>query len=334
LHWVTDNRDIENIVYDERLLKITTLDGDKLPELKRAVDLLGTLKEDVAAEFGMPENVPVVMGTPDVQSAAIGSGAVKDFAGHLYIGTSSWITCHVPFKKTDIFHNLASLPSAIPGKYFVANEQESAGACLKFLKDNILYHQDELLIEAEVPDIYKVFDQIVERAPAGSGKLIFTPWLYGERTPIEDHSVRGGFSNISLQTTREHLIRAVFEGVAYNARWLLIHVEKFIGQRMDTLNIIGGGANSDIWCQIFADVLNRSIRQVKDPIQANARGAAFLASVALGYCTFDDIAERTQIANTYAPNPANRQIYDELFEEFLEIYKRNRAMYARLNKVR
>ncbi|MCP4357160.1 MAG: xylulose kinase, partial [Chloroflexi bacterium] len=127
LHWVTDNRDIENIDYDESLLKAVNLSRDKFPDLKRAVDLLGTLKADVAAEFGLPENTPVVMGTPDVQSAAIGSGAVKDFEGHLYIGTSSWITCHVPFKKTDIFHGLASLPSPIPGRYFVANEQESAG---------------------------------------------------------------------------------------------------------------------------------------------------------------------------------------------------------------
>ena len=274
LYWVTDNRDIDNVVYDNALFKITTLERDKLPELKRAVELLGDLKADVAAEFGLPSNIPVVMGTPDVHSAAVGSGAVKDFEGHLYVGTSSWLTCHVPFKKTDIFHGLGSLPSPIPGRYLLLNEQESAGACLKFLKDNILYHEDELLTEANVPDIYKVFDKVAANAPAGSGKLIFTPWLYGERTPIEDHTIRGGFHNLSLQTTREHLIRAVFEGVAYNSKWLLKYVEKFIGQRMDALNIIGGGANSSLWCQIFADVLDRDIRQVKDPIHANSRGAA------------------------------------------------------------
>jgi len=331
LHWVTDNRDIENVVYDDALFKITTLERDKLPDLKRAVDLLGDLKADVAAEFGLPPNTPVVMGTPDIHSAAIGSGAVKDFEGHLYVGTSSWLLCHVPFKKTDIVHGMGSLPSPIPGRYLLINEQESAGACLKFLKDNILYHEDALLTEANVPDIYKVFDQVAAEAPAGSGKLVFTPWLYGERTPIEDHTIRGGFHNMSLQTTREHLIRAVFEGVAYNSKWLLKYAEKFIGRRMDALNIIGGGANSALWCQIFADVLDRDIRQVKDPIHANSRGAALLASVALGYSSFDDISERTQILRTYTPNPDNRQIYDELFGEFLEIYKRNKAMYARLN---
>jgi xylulokinase len=138
--------------------------------------------------------------------------------------------------------------------------------------------------------------------------------------------------NLSLDTTREHLIRAVFEGVAYNGKWLLRYVEKFAGRRFDGLNMIGGGANSDIWCQIHADVLNRTIRQVQDPIQANIRGAAFLASAALGYLTYEDIAERVEIVNTYTPNPENRKIYDELFAEFVEIYKRDKKMYARLNR--
>jgi xylulokinase len=144
--------------------------------------------------------------------------------------------------------------------------------------------------------------------------------------------VRGSLHNLSLDTTREHLIRAVFEGVAYNARWLFEYVEKFIKRPFEAINMIGGGANSDIWCQIHADVFNRAIRQVKEPLQANVRGAGFLASVALGYLTYDDIPDRVQIANTYTPNPDNRKIYDELFAEFVAIYKRDKKFYTRLNR--
>jgi xylulokinase len=100
---------------------------------------------------------------------------------------------------------------------------------------------------------------------------------------------------------------------------------------MDGLNMIGGGARSHVWCQIYADVLNRPIRQVKDPVQANARGAALVASVALGFIKFDDVAARVQIAKTFHPNPAHRRIYDELFSEFLNIYRSNQRIYARLN---
>ena len=333
LHWVTDNRNLSKVTYDDRLLQISTLDRDKLPELKRAVDVLGNLCPQAAAELGLSQDVQVIMGTPDVQSAAIGSGAVRDFDGHLYIGTSSWITCHVPYKKTDIFHNMATLPSAIPERYFIGNEQETAGGCLNYLRDQIFFNKDALSGGEPPPDVFRSFDVMAARVPPGSDRLIFMPWLYGERTPIEDRYVRGGFFNQSLRTTREYMVRAVFEGVAYNARWLLGGVEAFIKRPFAALNMIGGGAKSDVWCQIFADILGRPIRQVKDPILSNARGAACLASLGLGFMKVDDIPKHIQITKTYTPDPKNQRVYDALFQEFLGLYKRNRKAFARLNRL-
>jgi xylulokinase len=332
LHWLTDNRDIGHIRYDDRLLTMTGVAPEKLPDLKHATDIVGALTAGAAEQLGLPAGLPVVAGTTDAQSAAIGSGAVKDFELHLYVGTSSWLSCYVPFKKTDLFHNMASLPSAIPGRYYVANEQECAGACLAYLRDGLIYPADALAQCPRPADAYEILDRVAGQAPPGSGRVIFTPWLYGERTPIEDHSVRGGFFNVSLSTSREHLVRAVFEGVAYNARWLLDCVERFCRRRLDNIHVIGGGAKSEVWCQIYADVLNRTTRQVKDPQQANARGAGLVGSVALGSVKFDDIAARVSIKKTYHPNPANRQLYDELFKEFLSIYRNNKRTYARLNR--
>jgi len=273
----------------------------------------------------------VVMGTPDLHSAALGSGASRDYDTHLYLGTSSWLTCHVPFKKTDLLHNLAALPSALPDRYFVANEQECAGLCVSYLIDNILYPDDGLDTAARPGDIHARLDRLAATVSPGSDKLIFTPWLHGERTPVDDHTVRGGFFNQSLQTTRAHLVRAVFEGVAYNSRWLLTYVERFVKRRLDGIHVIGGGAQSDLWCQIHADVLDRTVKQVADPLQANLRGAALLAGVALGAMSFGDIPGRVPIARTFEPNPQNRAIYDELFREFVALYKSNRRIYERLN---
>jgi xylulokinase len=332
LHWITDNRNLAQVEYDDRLVRICGLSREKFPDLKRALDILGPIKKKVAQELGLNADIPVVVGTPDIPSAAIGSGAVRDFQGHLYVGTSSWITCHVPFKKTDLFHNMAALPSALPERYFIANEQETAGACLNFLRDNILYPEDRLPDGPPSPDGYKIFNEIAGNIPAGSNNVIFMPWLYGERTPIENDSVRSGFFNLSLNTTREHLVRAVFEGVAYNSRWLLGYVEKFVKRRLDPIHIIGGGANSDVWCQIFADVFNRTIKQVKNPIQANLRGAALLAAVSLGYLSVTDIPEQVEIAHTYQPDPKNRQIYDKLYRQFIDLYRRNKRIFRRLNR--
>ncbi|HAR97763.1 MAG TPA: xylulose kinase [Syntrophus sp. (in: bacteria)] len=332
LHWVTDNRDPSHVVYNDRLLKMAGIEREKLPDLIQAMDILGPVQSEVARELGLREGTPVIGGTPDVPSAGVGSGAVRDYEGHIYIGTSSWISAHVPFKKTDLAHNFGSFPSPIPGRYLILTEQECAGKCLTWLRDNILYHKDELLFEESVPDIYKVLDRIVARVPPGANRVLFTPWLYGERSPVDDCTIRASFFNLSLENTREDIARAVFEGVAFNARWLLAPVEKFMGRRFEYLNFIGGGANSDIWSQIFADVFDRKIRQVKDPIYANARGAAFLASMALKYITLEDIPRTLQIKAEYTPNPDNRKLYDGLFNEFVNYYKTQRKACARMNK--
>jgi xylulokinase len=328
LHWVTDNRHYDRIRYDPALLRLAGVDGSQLPDLMAASDILGSVLPGPADALGVPAGIPVIVGTPDVHSAAIGSGATRDFQAHLYVGTSSWLTCHVPFKKTDILRNIASLPSPIPGRYLVADEQETAGAALKFLRDRVLFAADP------PPDAYREFDRMVGDAPPGSGGVMFTPWLYGERTPVEDRFLRGGFHNLSLSTNRDELVRAVFEGVALNARWLLQAVEHFAGRRLEPIRFIGGGARSDPWCQIFADVLDRTIEQVADPVNANARGAAMLAAVAIGELTFNQVPDRVRVDRSYRPDPKTKELYAELFREFVGLYRRNRKAHTRLNRNR
>lgn len=331
LHWVTDNRDIDRIDYDPALLTLAGLPRDKLPELCAATDVVGSLTPEVARALGLRPEVKVVGGTPDVQSAAIGSGAVEDGQAHVYLGTSSWLTCHVPFKKTDLRHNMASLPSALPGRYFVANEQETAGACLTWLRDNVL-HPDDALGSGPAPDdFFARLDQAAAASVPGARGVLFTPWLYGERCPIADHTVRASFINLSLRSTRADMLRAVLEGVALNSRWLLQALERFVGARLDPIRVIGGGARSALWCQIFADVLDRRIEQVEDALQCNARGAALVASLGLGLLKVQDIPRHVGIAARFEPRPEHRATYDPLFDEFRHLYRQTRAIYARLH---
>lgn len=333
LFWITNTRDINDIHYDDALIKQLKIDREKLPQLKYSTDIIGTLGREAAKALGLSQDIKVVCSSPDHQTALIGSGAVRDFEGHLYIGTSSWIECIVPFKKTDMFHSIASIPSAIPGKYQCIDEQDIAGGSLSFLLNNVMFYKNGLNAAA-IPDTpYKLMDEIAAKVPAGSNKLIFTPWLNGERSPIDSTTLRGGIYNISITTNINDIIRAFFEGVAYNARWNLNYVEKFIGKSFEYINIIGGGAQSDIWCQIFADVMNRNIRQVKEPIQANARGAAFIASVGLGYINFDDIPGLIRYNKIFSPDQKNCGIYKGLFAEFLDIYKKNKSIFNRLNRL-
>jgi xylulokinase len=329
--WVTDNRHADSLRYDNRLINTLGLDAAKLPRIVSCATVIGTLRREVAASLGLSPDVKVVAGAIDNTAAAIGSGAVNDFDVHLYIGTSSWMAVHVPFKKSDILSSMASIPCAVPGKYLLTALQATAGGNLTFLRDNILYHKDELLQEAAVPDIFKFLDQIATRVPAGANGVMYTPWIWGERAPVDDKTVRAGLYNLSLHNTRADIIRAFLEGIAFNTRWLLKPVENFLGRKVNDISIVGGGAQSDVWCQIFADVLDVKIKQLADPIQANARGAAWIAAVGLGEISFSDVPGLVEYKHTYTPDPQNKGLYNEHFEIFKLIYQRMKPVYARLN---
>ncbi len=330
LHWLTDNRDPRNIRYDAGLLALAGVPREKLPDLCPAIEKLGPLLPEHRERFGLRANVVVVAGSPDIHSAAIGAGTTRDADPHLYIGTSSWIASHVAHKKTDIAHNMASLPSAIPGRYLLLNEQETAGACLSQLSDKLFFPKDELGTPAP-SDVFKRFDELAAGVPAGSEGLFFLPWLYGERTPVEDHSLRGGWFNYSLAHERAHVVRSVLEGVAYNSRWLFSCVEKFVGTRVASLRFIGGGAESPLWAQILADVLNRPIQRVEQPKLSNLRGAALIAFCGLGELDFDDVPSRVSVTATFEPRAAHRGTYDDGYARFLELHSALQPIFKKLN---
>ncbi len=325
LHWITDNRRIDRVCYDEDLLRLSGLSRQQFPELKQATDVLGELHPVAARELGLFPGVKVIVGSPDLQTAAIGSGAVADFAPHLCLGTSSWLTCHVPHKKSDLMRNMATLPSALPGRYFIGNEQESAGVCLIHLFETMLGPKNSEKVD------YGYLESLAKQARQGSNKLIFTPWLNGERTPVESHTVRGGFHNFSLTHQKHDIARSVYEGVAYNSRWLLSSVEHFVGRKLDDIHMIGGGAQSDLWCQIHADILGRTIQQVEEPRFANARGAAWIAALALGLVKREELSALVKIKHSYHPSEQHSDFYSQCFKQFVNIYHANRKVYQQLN---
>ncbi|HYB90229.1 MAG TPA: FGGY-family carbohydrate kinase [Candidatus Binataceae bacterium] len=325
-YWVTDNRDPNRVHYVPELLAMAGIDRAKLPDLEPVDAVLGTIKREVADEFGLAPSTRVVMGSGDSHSATVGAGAVRNFDGYFYVGTTSWLSCHVPAKKTDPFHMLTTMPAALAGRYMVGAEQGAAGRCLDLLKD-VLYPPGG----ADSSGAYAEMNRLAAEVPPGSDGLIFTPWVNGVLAPHEDPSTRSAFFNQTLRTTRGHYVRAVMEGVAFNLRWLKRHVEKFVGRSFGALNFIGGGASSELWCQIMADVLGCTVRQVANPRNANGVGAAMAAFAALGEIAIDDIPALVRIAAEYRPIAANRRIYDRQFDEFLRFYKRNRGIYRRLN---
>jgi xylulokinase len=285
--------------------------------------VIGTLREDVARYLGLLPSTPVVAGVIDAHSTALGSGAVELYEPHLSLGTTSWVSCHVPAKKTDVLHQIASVPSTLPGRYLVLNNHETSGRCLYWLRGLVADAQDDLG--------YAELDALAATSAPGAGGVIFTPWLAGERTPVADRNARGGFHNLSLSTSRADLVRAVLEGVAYNDRWTLDIVERFVGRRLDRLRMVGGGARSDLWCQIHADVLNRTIEQVAEPESTGLRGAALGAGLAMGILEAKDLRALVPVRAVFRPAPGRVATHARLYAEFPGLYRRQKRMFARLN---
>jgi len=324
VHWLTNNRNLSKIGYDKTLLKWSGIPREKLPNLVPQNSKIGTLDAKSASELGLCEGTEVLIGSSDIMSAAIGSGAVTPKLPHVYIGTSSWLVCHLEHRVTDLSHAMVTLPSALPGLSLLTNEQECSGNSLKFLREKIFQIDDQ-------DQFYDWISKEVSKIPPGSEGLVFLPWLIGERSPIEDSHVRGGFYNLSLSHSREHMARAVLEGVCLNLKWLFHYTEKNSKTVFDRIHFIGGGAQSELWSQIMADVLGVDVLQVEHPIMANSQGAAFLAAIATGKLTIDQIPSIVKIKRTFKPAIENRKLYEDRFKIFVKIYKQNKKIFKELN---
>ncbi|MFW9851100.1 MAG: FGGY-family carbohydrate kinase, partial [Candidatus Thorarchaeota archaeon] len=319
------------------------LDEEKLPRLAPSTEIVGNLTSESATALGLTTKTVVVNGSGDMTAAGVGSGAVREKEVHIYGGSSGWIGAHVTERKLDIFTYTGSIRSAMPGKYFLLAEQESAGACLKHLREN--WHCDLCLNVRDIAspacadcysgerNPYTTLDSIAEQAPPGSEGLLFAPWMFGERSPIDDHNVRGGYFNLSLAHEKAHMTRAVLEGVALHTRWMMQGIEKrkMIG-KVSKVNMIGGCANSDVWSQIYSDVLNKPVCRMSNPLAAGTIGVSMVAFVGLGEISdFEKAADRIQVERVFEPDQMNVDIYDNMFDNLKEYYKRNKGLWKKMN---
>ncbi len=162
--------------------------------------------------------------------------------------------------------------------------------------------------------------------------MLFTPWLNGERSPVEDKRIRASFVNLSLRTDQAAMIRSVLEGVAFNARWLFDAYEKFVRRTVPSVRIIGGGAQSDLWCQLHAYALDRPVERPADPRDAQLRGAALWARICLGELTLEQAGERAVVTDTFDPGGPDADVYAELYQEYRRLYPALRKTHHRLNR--
>jgi xylulokinase len=327
---LTDNRRLDRVDYDDELVALSGLDREKLPDLVPVGSCLGPLQGEIAQELGLDPATRVFTGVNDTHAAAIGTGVFRRGHGAINIGTTCQVLAFVDEKKTDLENWILSMPSPIQNQYMVMSEVGLGGKPLEHFLTQFAFAKDDLA-DHTATNPFENVEKAVQSSPAGSGGLLYLPWLKGSQSPRANASMRAGFLNISLETNRADLLRSVLEGVSNSLRWVLPAVEKFIGEEIDSLQFSGGGAVSNEWSQIMADTMNRPVHQLAEPRFVNNRGSAFLAFQELGLTSLSDIDKFCRIANIYPPKPENRSLYDKHFEQFVAAWDQNRPIFEALN---
>lgn len=313
---------------------------EHLPEIVSLSAQVGGLADGSAAELGLVAGTPVFAGGGDASLIGVGAGATGIGSTHVYLGTSGWVSTVTDRRIVDTRTMMASVPGAQVGHYNYFGEQETSGKCLEWVRDHLardeigVYldaHERPSGVDEEYSSLIDYLTATIATVPAGSGGLLFAPWLHGSRSPFEDPHVRGVFLNIGLDTGKRQMVRAVVEGIAYNKRLLLEGQARKVRPSHE-LRFAGGGAVSDATSQILADVTGHPVAAVVHPQYAGAAGAALVASAGAGWFPSLEAASRTvEVRARFTPDPATRAVHDRNFEVFADLYPATKHLFRRLN---
>lgn len=309
--------DVKNKKWSKEMLDICGVSENQLPALYESYETVGTVKPDFASLFGLGE-VKVVAGAGDNAAAAIGTGTVGEGKCNISLGTSGTIFISSENFGVDTNNALHSFAHA-DGKYHLMGCMLSAASCNKWFMEDILNDADYAALQAKITD-----------AKLGENRVFFLPYLMGERSPINDVNARGTFTGLTMDTTREDMLLAVLEGVAFAIRDSF-EKAKELGIKITASNICGGGAKSGLWQKILANVLGIRLDKVKTE-QGPGYGGAILAMVACGeYASVNEACEKlVEISSSVYPDEALTAKYEEKYRKFRKIYPAMKELFREL----
>jgi sugar (pentulose or hexulose) kinase len=283
--------------------------ADLLPPLRPATEVVGTVTPEAAARTGLPEGTPVASSLFDMPSMAIGTGAIEPGDSSSIVGTTSVNQTLLDEPNTEPQGVGFTLPLGIEGLWTRAMAAMAGTPNLDWFLDEIVESRDFAAIESRIESI-----------PVGAEGLLYHPYLSeaGERSPFLETTARASFSGLAPRHTEDHMIRAIYEGIAFSVRDCFEHIPA----EPDTVRLSGGGARSDFWCRIFADCIDTPV-VVPDGAEFGAKGAAMLAGIAVG--EYDDVVEAvertTTTARSYEPDEANAARYDRWYGLYKDVYE-------------
>lgn len=324
--------DVPNRCWSDELLNILNIDKSLLAKVYESCEVTGHVSEEAAALTGLSAETLVVGGAGDNAAAAVGTGVVEDGKAFTTIGTSGVVFAHTDKLAIDPQGRVHTFCCAVPGAWHVMGVTQAAGLSLKWYRDNFCDAEKQAAQQMGV-DPYDLMNKEAAQSPIGANKLIYAPYLMGERTPHLDADCRGMFFGLSAMHTRRDLLRAVMEGVSYSLRDCL-GVLNEMGVNPEQMLACGGGGKSPLWRQMLADVFNCPVATTVNT-EGPALGVAILAGVGAGLYKSVPEACHAMIHVNPAQEPIQENVpqYAKVYEVFKMLYPANKDVFKALGKL-
>ncbi|MDO5445173.1 MAG: xylulokinase [Eubacteriales bacterium] len=310
--------DVEKKCWSEEMMDICGVCEEQMPHLFESYEVIGTVLPQIAAELGLPDGVKVVAGAGDNAAAAVGTGTVGEGACNISLGTSGTIFISSDRFGVDPNNALHSFAHA-NGKFHLMGCMLSAASSNKWFCDEILNSRDYSALQKDITD-----EQL------GRNRVFYLPYLMGERSPINDTDARATFLGMSMDTTRQDMIQAVMEGVAFAIRDSF-EVAKSLGIDIKRSKLCGGGAKSPLWRKIFANVLNITL-DIPQTEEGPGYGGAMLAMVGCGkFSSVEECADTfVKVTSSIVPDSEIAERYEERYNTFKEIYPALKPVFKKI----
>lgn len=327
----------EKRAYKESIYSAAGIDLHKIPPLKTCTEYVGNLTEKAARELGLTTQAAVFMGTGDVAAAAAGCGCCQTGDAHIYLGSSAWLSVITDsYFLKNLSPGVYQISSIDKDRFIYGGCVQSAGMTLNWGIEQ--FYPSESRTAGGGPaeavrhgDLYQYIDNEICEVKPGSENLIATPWIFGERCPVLDEKARAVFFNITNLHDRRHFIRAIMEGICYSLRGQMEYYTRDTGKAPASIGAVGGGALSDPWMQMTADIMKLPVYRPKNVRHAGAIGAAIAAGIGLGLYPADRIKELVSVEKTFYPHKEYAVTYDKLYGAFNRIYPAFKDLFAELN---
>ena len=321
--------DVPNRCWSDELLGMLDIDKSMLGKVYESCEVTGHISAEAAKLTGLSEKTLVVGGAGDNAAAAVGTGVVEDGRAFTTIGTSGVVFAHTDKLAIDPKGRVHTFCCAVPGAWHVMGVTQAAGLSLKWFRDNFC-DAEKVTAQAMGVDPYELTNEEAAKSPIGANKLLYAPYLMGERTPHLDSDCRGMFFGLSAMHQRRDLLRAVMEGVTYSLNDCL-GVLAEMGVAPETMLACGGGGKSRLWRQMLADVMNCPVATTVNT-EGPALGVAILAGVGAGlYATVQE-ACRAMIRVNPAQDPIAENVpkYAAVYKVYQKLYTSNRELFKEL----